>query len=73
MENDIDKHERKSKNKIGVVLDEGYFYDELTLKEMKNVIAPSYTEWDEQVFLKYIKQFNLNLGQKSLPFPKECE
>ncbi|MED3481520.1 ABC transporter ATP-binding protein [Bacillus toyonensis] len=64
LEKDIDKHERKSKNKIGVVLDEGYFYDELTLKEMKNVIAPSYTEWDEQAFLKYIKRFNLNLGQK---------
>ncbi|EML9734786.1 sodium ABC transporter ATP-binding protein [Bacillus cereus] len=64
LEKDIDKHERKSKNKIGIVLDEGYFYDELTLKEMKNVIAPSYTEWDEQVFLKYIKRFNLNLGQK---------
>ncbi|KAA0776962.1 MULTISPECIES: ABC transporter ATP-binding protein [Bacillus] len=64
LEKDIDKHERKSKNKIGVVLDEGYFYDELTLKEMKNVIAPSYTGWDEQVFLKYIKRFNLNLGQK---------
>ncbi|MEH7190548.1 ABC transporter ATP-binding protein [Bacillus toyonensis] len=64
LEKDIDKHERKSKNKIGVVLDEGYFYDELTLKEIKNVIAPSYTEWDEQVFLKYIKRFNLNLGQK---------
>lgn len=64
LEKDIDKHERKSKNKIGVVLDEGYFYDELTLKEMKNVIASSYTEWDEQVFLKYIKRFNLNLGQK---------
>ncbi|TKJ00363.1 ABC transporter ATP-binding protein, partial [Bacillus cereus] len=43
---------------------EGYFYDELTLKEMKNIIAPSYTKWDEQVFLKYIKRFNLNLGQK---------
>ncbi|PFA81991.1 sodium ABC transporter ATP-binding protein [Bacillus thuringiensis] len=64
LEKDIDKHERESKNKIGVVLDEGYFYDELTLKEMKNVIAPSYTEWDEQVFLEYIKRFNLNLGQK---------
>ncbi|HDR4897720.1 TPA: ABC transporter ATP-binding protein [Bacillus cereus] len=64
LEKDIDKQERKSKNKIGVVLDEGYFYDELTLKEMKNVIAPSYTEWDEQVFLKYIKRFNLILGQK---------
>ncbi|EJP84955.1 ABC transporter ATP-binding protein [Bacillus cereus] len=64
LEKDMDKHERKLKNKIGVVLDEGYFYDELTLKEMKNVIAPSYTEWDESVFLTYIKRFNLNLGQK---------
>jgi len=61
---DMDKNERKSKNKIGIVLDEGYFYDELTLKEMKNVIAPSYTDWDEKVFLSYVKQFNLNLGQK---------
>ncbi|KFM98541.1 ABC transporter ATP-binding protein [Bacillus clarus] len=61
---DMDKHERKSKNKIGIVLDEGYFYDELTLKEMKNVIAPSYTDWDESVFLAYIKKFNLHLGQK---------
>lgn len=64
LEKDMDKHERKSKNKIGVVLDEGYFYDELTLKEMKNVIAPSYTEWDESVFLAYISRFNLNLAQK---------
>ncbi len=62
--NDMDKHERKSKNKIGIVLDEGYFYDELTLKEMKNIIAPSYTDWDESVFQDYIKQFNLNLKQK---------
>ena len=61
---DMEKNERKSKNKIGIVLDEGYFYDELTLKEMKNVIAPSYTDWDEAVFLSYIKQFNLNLRQK---------
>lgn len=61
---DMDKHERKSKNKIGIVLDEGYFYDELTLKEMKNVIAPSYTEWDEAVFQDYIKRFHLNLEQK---------
>lgn len=34
----MDKHERKSKNKIGIVLDEGYFYDELTVKEMKMLL-----------------------------------
>lgn len=60
----MDDIERKAKNKIGIVLDEGYFYEELTLKEMKNVIAPSYTEWDESIFLAYIKQFHLNLDQK---------
>jgi ABC-2 type transport system ATP-binding protein len=58
------KYERKSKNKIGIVLDEEYFYDELTLKEMKNIIAPSYTDWDEPVFQDYIKPFTLNLKQK---------
>ncbi|ERI06988.1 ABC transporter ATP-binding protein [Aneurinibacillus aneurinilyticus] len=61
---DMDDNERKSKNKIGIVLDEGYFYEELTLKEMKNVIAPCYTEWDEAVFSAYIKQFDLKLDQK---------
>ncbi|MCD2369370.1 ABC transporter ATP-binding protein [Bacillus sp. BS3(2021)] len=61
---DMDTNERKSKNKIGIVLDEGYFYEELTMKEMKNVIAPCYTEWDETVFLSYIERFNLNLNQK---------
>lgn len=62
--NDMSKNERKSKNKIGIVLDEGYFYEELTLKEMKNVIAPSYTEWDEATFLSYIERFHLKLNQK---------
>ncbi|MEC1261479.1 ABC transporter ATP-binding protein [Bacillus swezeyi] len=61
---DMDTNERRSKNKIGIVLDEGYFYEEFTMKEMKNVIAPCYTEWDEIVFLSYIEQFNLNLNQK---------
>ena len=46
------------------MLDEEYFYDELTLKEMKNIIAPSYTDWDEPVFQDYIKPFTLNLKQK---------
>lgn len=56
--------ERKSKDRIGFVLDEGYFYEELTLKEMKNIIASSYTKWDETVFLSFIERFNLRLNQK---------
>ncbi|MED3574207.1 ABC transporter ATP-binding protein [Cytobacillus praedii] len=61
---EIEKNEYIIKNRIGVVLDEGYFYEDMTLKEMKSVIAPAYTNWDESIFLKYINQFNLKLNQK---------
>ncbi|MGX1902189.1 ABC transporter ATP-binding protein [Thermolongibacillus altinsuensis] len=60
----MEKNEYEIKNRIGVVLDEGYFYEEMTLKEMKSIIAPAYTNWDESVFLNYINRFNLKLDQK---------
>lgn len=60
----MEKNECEIKNRIGVVLDEGYFYEEMTLKEMKSIIAPAYTNWDESVFLNYINRFNLKLNQK---------
>lgn len=53
------KDEMKVKNKIGFVYDENYFYEELTVNEMKRVIAPFYKEWDDRGFKKYIKDFNL--------------
>lgn len=56
--------ERELKNRIGVVLDEGYFYEDLTLEEMKSVLAPAYTRWDEGVYKGYITRFNLQPGQK---------
>ena len=40
----INGNESKIKDRIGIVLDEGGFYDELTLSEMKNVIAPRLQE-----------------------------
>ncbi|CAM4057715.1 ABC transporter ATP-binding protein [Mesobacillus zeae] len=61
---EIDTNEGMVKNRIGVVLDEGYFYEELTLKEMKSVIAPAYSNWDELAFINYINRFNLKLEQK---------
>jgi len=61
---EIEKNEYEIKNRIGVVLDEGYFYEEMTLREMKSIIAPAYTNWDESVFLNYINRFNLKLDQK---------
>jgi ABC-2 type transport system ATP-binding protein len=62
--NEVENAEQEMKNRIGVVLDEGYFYEEMTLKEMKNVIAPAYTNWDDSAFYNYMKQFNLDVKQK---------
>lgn len=38
---DIEKYEHEIKNRIGVVLDDGGFYEELTMAEMKSIIAPA--------------------------------
>lgn len=61
---DMETHEGELKNRIGVVLDEGGFYDELTLSEMKDVIAPAYSSWCEQDYKSYIDRFTLNPKQK---------
>ncbi len=61
---DIDRNENKVKDRIGIVLDEGCFYEELTLSEMKNVIAPAYKNWCEQDFIDYLERFSLNPKQK---------
>lgn len=61
---DMEKHERELKNRIGVVLDDGGFYDELTMSEMKNVIAPAYSSWSEEDYKNYMNRFSLNPKQK---------
>jgi len=53
------KDEQEVKNRIGFVLDENYFYEELTVEEMKWVLAPVYKAWDEKTFKKYLKDFQL--------------
>mgnify|MGYP000191322780 CR=1 FL=1 len=58
------KHEKEVKNKIGFVFDENYFYEELTVMEMKRVIAPFYKNWDDVTFNKYIKDFSLPANKK---------
>lgn len=57
-------NERDLKNRIGIVLDEGYFYENLTLKEMKSIISPAYSNWNDYTFNEYIKLFSLPLNQK---------
>lgn len=60
---DISKTEKSFKDAIGVVFDEGFFYDELTLNQMKNLIASSYSHWDNGVYAHYLETFSLRPDQ----------
>ncbi|HHY82580.1 MAG TPA: ABC transporter ATP-binding protein [Clostridiales bacterium] len=57
-------HEKEIKNRIGFVYDENHFYEELTVEEMKRVIAPLYQKWDEEQFKYYMKEFGLSPNKK---------
>jgi len=63
---DMESNEQELKNRIGIVLDldEGYFYDELTMDEMKSIIAPAYSRWNEKDYKEYLDRFSLNPRQK---------
>lgn len=61
---DMEKNEKQIKNRIGVVLDDGCFYDELSLAEMKSVISAAYTSWSEQDYRRYMDMFSLDPKQK---------
>lgn len=58
------KDEKKVKQKIGFVYDENYFYEDLNLIEMKDIIAPFYKYWDEKTFRKYFSDFDLPKKRK---------
>lgn len=56
--------EKQVKDRIGFVYDESYFYQDLSIKQMKNIVAPFYTHWDEEVFQNYMEEFDLDEKQK---------
>jgi len=57
-------NEKEVKSKIGFVYDENYYYEDLTIKDMKNILAPFYANWDNKVYEKYIKDFKLPSNKK---------
>jgi ABC-2 type transport system ATP-binding protein len=57
-------HEREIKERIGFVYDENVYYEELTVAQMKRVVAPFYSRWDEGKFARHIKEFELPEGKK---------
>lgn len=61
---DMAAEPRQIKNRIGVILEESCFYDNLTLDEMKSVLAPAYDNWCEDDYRRYLERFGLNRKQK---------
>ncbi|MFN2747379.1 MULTISPECIES: ABC transporter ATP-binding protein [Bacillus] len=61
---DSEKHNIEIKQRIGFVYDENHYYEELTLSEMKGIISPFYKRWDEAVFQRYAKDFQLPLKKQ---------
>ena len=61
---DSRKHELSIKERIGFVYDESHYYEELTINEMKRIIARFYKQWDDSKFNKYLREFGLQPDKK---------
>ncbi len=61
---DADEHEQEIKDRIGIVMDGGYFYSDLSMKDMKSIIAPAYSKWSDDDYRSYMRKFGLDPKQK---------
>ncbi|UTR14468.1 ABC transporter ATP-binding protein [Salipaludibacillus sp. LMS25] len=61
---DMTKHPQELKERIGIVLDGGGFYDDLSMAEMTSIISPAYSKWSEQDYKNFMDRFSLNPHQK---------
>jgi ABC-2 type transport system ATP-binding protein len=52
------------KQRLGIVSDECFYYEHLTIREMSRLIAPFYSRWDHALFKSYLEQFELSPKKK---------
>lgn len=58
------KDEIQIKDKIGFVYDENFYCEELNIENMKALVKPFYSKWNEDTFKKYLKLFDLDPKKK---------
>lgn len=56
---DYKENENEIKDDIGLVLDNAFFPELLNAKDINTVMKGIYKNWDEKLFFKYLKDFNL--------------
>lgn len=48
------------KDDVGIVLDDAYFPETVTAKEVCSIMAHTYSRWDQELFYSYLQQFGLS-------------
>ena len=61
---------KQLKEDIGVVFDQGNFYETLTPTEIGNISAAAYTQWDQRVYEGYLTRFQLPKDKAIKTFSK---
>jgi ABC-2 type transport system ATP-binding protein len=56
--------EMEIKSRIGFVHDTPFFYEHLTLANVRKTVAPFYRDWDDASFLRLADEFDLPLGKR---------
>ena len=65
---DLGKDEKEIKENVGVVLDDSFLSEYLTGKDINKIMKKIYKNWDEELFFKYLKEFNLPIDKISKEF-----
>lgn len=60
---DLEKNEILIKEDIGVVLDNSFFPENLTPKNINMVMSDVYNNWDSHLFYEYLRKFNISESQ----------
>lgn len=61
---DMPNQEIDIKQRIGIVSDDCFYYEHLTIRDTKKMIAPFYRKWNEKKFNSYLEQFELSPRKK---------
>ena len=56
---DLEENEILIKEEIGVVLDNSFFPENLTPKNINTIMSNVYKNWDSHLFYEYLKKFNI--------------
>ncbi len=67
---DFEKQENKIKEDIGVVLDNMFFPEILTPNDVNGIMKDIYKNWDQDLYFKYMKDFDLPLDKVIKSFSK---